>query len=1046
MQHRRNAGLTARLLAVVAVLASTIGIALVATAPPASAAGSWVNPGNWSFYNVDGAMLLAGRGSDPGLFAPTAPYECNNGTNDDANAANGGSPSNYQDLNADFGSATPDAECASAVDDSEVNGALQTRTPVHVNGAVAAGGAITVATPGTNVVFPTIYQYTNQTNLPLGININGVTSVTITATSASGNLDPATGAGTMNIGLSIVINAPVLGACDPMTVNLAATTGTSGAITGSAYNSATGLLTVVDNTFTIPAATGGFFGQCSQVNPAFGLPAAAGASTLRLQMRVLPNPVVAQPTVTGVSGLPGTVHEGDTLTLTPTATDPDTTLVASGAATTPPPSWNWRWTQLTAGAPAGGTIADATFITSPVVAGDQGILNNMNMVNGQVKFIVPKPGNYSFRVQAGNGGSVNFGTAFTLNFTAIASTVTVNAGPDLTASGGQAAATNPIKLSSTTTSPAPADAVGRTYAWTQAAVGPNNTCGVANPLTITTPTAQTSTFATPSPVADCFVDVTETTTVNGKNGNDVVRVTVKAATAGQIKGTVTCNPACATGGTVYAWDATFTTLRTAAFPAGGGAFTVTPAGTGPYKIMFSGTGVNPRWWRGSDPGVTSSSSAKPITLPYAGADITLFGGTSAAGTLNATVNVLPSGLAPNGTAVRLYDAAGQYVAKTVTAAGIASFGGLPTGNYKVNFAKGNATYNERWADTGMTVSAAKPYLVTSGGGPTAVSTTLTLKGVAADFNFAYDGGIMTAVANNGLTDAGLNGVSGKAWTANQWAGFKVRSWGGRDGGNTGGVMAGAQIRTILSNTGNALTLTANWARNPEAGINNYQILPAKYLGLTGTGAATTLNDNTQAWPNLAGYQVTILFGTGAGQTRTIASNTAVTLTVSAAWTTIPDGTSGYQIIPLKANNNGTISGWAMQGNNGYSMNFGAVAEARVYDATTGMFVGKTNPTGVASPTGRASNYSFIKWTADPTAPNAQNGLPPGTYKVLYRVIGAGGGAPAFCSTWVPSGYSHAGGGPAQGGWVGAASLTVTAGTDTGGDVDIRQNASCTATN
>jgi hypothetical protein len=46
------------------------------------------------------------------------------------------------------------------------------------------------------------------------------------------------------------------------------------------------------------------------------------------------------------------------------------------------------------------------------------------------------------------------------------------------------------------------------------------------------------------------------------------------------------------------------------------------------------------------------------------------------------------------------------------------------------------------------------------------------------------------------------------------------------------------------------------------------------------------------WTN---YQVRIVSGTGAGQIRTIASNTATVLTTSAAWTTNPDATSVYSI-------------------------------------------------------------------------------------------------------------------------------------------------------
>lgn len=63
------------------------------------------------------------------------------------------------------------------------------------------------------------------------------------------------------------------------------------------------------------------------------------------------------------------------------------------------------------------------------------------------------------------------------------------------------------------------------------------------------------------------------------------------------------------------------------------------------------------------------------------------------------------------------------------------------------------------------------------------------------------------------------------------------------------------------------------------------------------GAATTLTDSTKTWPvnGWANSQVRIISGTGAGQIRSIASNTANVLTVSAAWTVNPDATSVYRI-------------------------------------------------------------------------------------------------------------------------------------------------------
>lgn len=66
---------------------------------------------------------------------------------------------------------------------------------------------------------------------------------------------------------------------------------------------------------------------------------------------------------------------------------------------------------------------------------------------------------------------------------------------------------------------------------------------------------------------------------------------------------------------------------------------------------------------------------------------------------------------------------------------------------------------------------------------------------------------------------------------------------------------------------------------------------------TAAGSNNTLIDSTKSWAvnEWAGRGVEILFGTGAGQKKTISSNTATTLTVSTDWAAIPDSTSGYAL-------------------------------------------------------------------------------------------------------------------------------------------------------
>ncbi len=64
-------------------------------------------------------------------------------------------------------------------------------------------------------------------------------------------------------------------------------------------------------------------------------------------------------------------------------------------------------------------------------------------------------------------------------------------------------------------------------------------------------------------------------------------------------------------------------------------------------------------------------------------------------------------------------------------------------------------------------------------------------------------------------------------------------------------------------------------------------------------ASTTIGDSVETWtPNeFVGTQVEITGGTGAGQTRTVISNTATTLTVAPPWSTNPQSDSDFAIAP-----------------------------------------------------------------------------------------------------------------------------------------------------
>lgn len=66
-----------------------------------------------------------------------------------------------------------------------------------------------------------------------------------------------------------------------------------------------------------------------------------------------------------------------------------------------------------------------------------------------------------------------------------------------------------------------------------------------------------------------------------------------------------------------------------------------------------------------------------------------------------------------------------------------------------------------------------------------------------------------------------------------------------------------------------------------------------------TASSMTIGDSTAAWvPNsFVGEIVEITQGTGVGQTRRIVSNTSTVLTVNRAFTTVPDTTSDFEVMP-----------------------------------------------------------------------------------------------------------------------------------------------------
>jgi hypothetical protein len=118
--------------------------------------------------------------------------------------------------------------------------------------------------------------------------------------------------------------------------------------------------------------------------------------------------------------------------------------------------------------------------------------------------------------------------------------------------------------------------------------------------------------------------------------------------------------------------------------------------------------------------------------------------------------------------------------------------------------------------------------------------------------------------------------------------------------NAGTSAVGFSVYDVMTNAWTSRSVTnlpTAWATDgclvATPSVGN-QTLPYE-TNTANSFSSTTIGTTTKAWNTnqWANYQVRISSGTGKGQTRTVASNTATVLTVSSAWTTTPDATSVY---------------------------------------------------------------------------------------------------------------------------------------------------------
>lgn len=167
--------------------------------------------------------------------------------------------------------------------------------------------------------------------------------------------------------------------------------------------------------------------------------------------------------------------------------------------------------------------------------------------------------------------------------------------------------------------------------------------------------------------------------------------------------------------------------------------------------------------------------------------------------------------------------------------------------------------------------------------------------VVAGTGIGYEGTVAsnTLGANAIVTVTPANGVAFDATTQ-----FQVYS-GSLWFMNAGTAAVGFSVYDVATNAWTARSVTnlpTLWGTTGQL-ISTLGSVKPFASGTATAGAASTLTNGAKAWAaNMwSNYQVRITAGTGKGQIRVIASNTGTVLTVSAAWTVVPDATSVYSI-------------------------------------------------------------------------------------------------------------------------------------------------------
>lgn len=179
------------------------------------------------------------------------------------------------------------------------------------------------------------------------------------------------------------------------------------------------------------------------------------------------------------------------------------------------------------------------------------------------------------------------------------------------------------------------------------------------------------------------------------------------------------------------------------------------------------------------------------------------------------------------------------------------------------------------------------------------TTTYIIRGYNENEKLEFGGTAGTTATSGGANTISLSTAT---WTTNQWVGYSVRII---DGTNA------YEELPILSNTATQLTVSKNWAGGAADNTSVFQIVSYNYQNSTVTpqaglqdivatsGSANTIGSSALLLPTnqyATGFQVVTTSGTGAGQTRDIASNTGTVFTTTQNWAVNPVAGTVFEIV------------------------------------------------------------------------------------------------------------------------------------------------------